>query len=1207
MKRAGGGRELHVQKGKALLPFSEKSLLKYHTDPPLQVSFFDAMTDTPPTVPAAAATRLQQAVGRDLRELAGTVSNIAKSTAKRNSLHILHPDINSNELVQRSAPAQKAKHVSDLVRPKADAVPVATTTIPTTDATQPAAGSGHEQQSSLRLYPPEVSLAASDEELLKRAFAKGPEVPVLEGSFSTMADFVHSYTEEARKTSNQFRQQHFSGVSSVSTSADTAATALSNTPPAKKPRKQGATAQLQERRRVPTAFSGVYNAATLALYAPGPVGGVAAAAAAAAAGSSSAAQQRMNKVQKTPPGARFLHKEFTSARLAPTMYSEAVSRVVIQLALANTDRVNSPTYPEPTMVRWNYIQATAFVEAKTDEEECRFKSYCIGQDVLHPKGGFFIMRRWIPPGSKRMHVFCYACILRFVNFNIVIREALLGGGAGGGASQCFIPFRYSCETPGEYNTKAFMREASNKVSSRVRLFSLTDLKPAADTTDGRRRYEEKSTLRFFDGSKRLSAIPPINPLSYTSFEAKEMTNGRILLQWLFRDVEQRYRDILHRELPDWMKICRLAFLSFDEGLKLLEGMFGTPGSGDPVAREFYDSYMPRDLIENDEIYIYKPMDIYALAHLTPDIMEMPQMNKGYYVYFLTHIRVNAAMRLLSIDGLELMLGALIAGTPVPGGATPEELSKKRKSAPPVPVAAAAAEPDPVGGRVSRPHAVSSNPRDTLKNEFEAKKTQLETWIRAHNPLMNHILAELQKAATGDSRVDDDALLSEQVWAKVKPSDEYLGPIWPEDRRFQEVVKEPTLVYQPGPGQKILCLLKQWCTEVTIPSAQMQHRHPAAISNAIVSGLMINDKPVAWLASAPRPLSQLLKADVTYTPSFHSQSMRFDYGLLMGDLQATLWWVRSDATHEQLDGLLVAYNYFVDTWDYASRYHAKVGEMLRRGSVVWRNSYSLLVALLLRIHCATSLCQTFEAIRTDRAGKFSAYTDQYDEGKVKLFMSISEELPKDVTDYKLTEEQERIVHKRSALLDYRNSAAALDEVVYQLRRFINSHLPLAHSMVVNCTAKEGAGPLDEILFDPCVPRCTVMNDNLAARPCLYELLKPDYDQVMCEDNLPDCSPYEHQLKFISDSGVHEPVLMAQQKTAPVRCHTRDAAKQSAVMAANNTAFLKYCVQTLYCTLLGGYVRNSVYHVLISSLDTAVTITTRALTSASSSTTCYTSTQ
>lgn len=1096
--------------------------------------------EPPPGVVSSAA--------RDIREISGQISNIAKASAKRSNLHSLNPVLSNNEIVSAGESHAKARNVSDLVKPKKDAQPSA-------EATETKA-----DQSSLHLYAPEINLALSDADLLSKTFSSGPSRLILQGRFGSMEDFIRTASDESRKSSAQFRAAYSPHVGSLVPTADTAAAAIPANPSAKRQRKPGAAAALLEKRKVPTMIYGRYSEAVLALYSPGPASGPTSEAA-------TAAQTLQRKAQKVSHGTRHLYREFNNARLPTQIYAEAIARVVEEADRTNLSATNKGVFPERIKLTWNYVQEVAYVEAKTDEEACSFGSLCVGFDiVMHPEGGCFAFRKWIPPHSSRKHKFCYACIVGLVAFSLLVHEAT--SSTSSGPPKSYMPFVYACNVPGEYNEKAFMRDKDGVgLTDRVRIFCTTDLMPAEKTADGRRRYQERPVLRYFDGSRRLESLPLINPQSYLSFEAKTMSNDRMLMQWLFRDVAGKLRDVCKRELPEWMKIMRLAFMPFEEALSVLVGMLKAPVR--PECVEFCRNSLPSDFLD-ERGYLYMYMDLYERCNLDKDVVPMPVISEGYYVYFLLHIRVNAYMRMLTADGLELLYGLILNGVPVPG-ASAEEVDAKIRSAAPLAPESAVAAPDPIDQKVPRPHAVSggssNTQRQTLLMEFEAKKVQLETLVRSHGKMMNYICAQFSQKVP---LVHDDALLSEDVWAKIKPSQEYIGPFFPEDTRFQEVTKEMSLVYQPGPAQRLACILRQWCIELLTPgSPPSASARDAAL--AIVDKLRLGESIVAWTAEAPRDLAQTSALAMTLDVG----CVRFDYELLFGDIRAAWWWIRSEDTSEQtLDTLMKACNNFVDTWDYGKRYHPKVLEAMRQGASVWRKKYSLLVTLLLRIHCATALCLSLENIRTERK-RFSSFLEAQEDRRTELFEIIALRMAsmQSVYDYEFSPEEEALVKRTPALENYRKSVTALEEAIYCLRRFINSHLPMAHAMVVNCTGKDGDGPLDSILLDPTVPNCASVNDDRTARPSLFELLIPENDNVMCEDNLPDCAAFEHQLKFIADSDVYEPILAAQQKTAPVRCHTRDAAKQSSLMAANNTAFLKYCITTLYCTMVG--YRKSTY--------------------------------
>ena len=1065
---------------------------------------------------------LLSAASGDLRSAAKQLGNIIKTESKRNLLHVLSPSVAQNELVSPTPPVPKAKHISELVQPKTGAPTAATGGVPATA-----------DKTGVRLYTPEVALAQSDREMLAKVFNQGSETLIMEGSFGLMEDFTRRMADAFKKESEQYRQNNIeSRLASANSDAQQ---------PTKKPRKQGSAAALQTKRVVPTRFSGRYPAAFLALYAPGG--------AATVANDSKAAKN----VDRGTPGTRFLQLEFNNSRVPANMYTAAIATVVNALEKRHS-RVEGLKGPPPVLLRWKYVQENAYIEALNEKEECSSKTYCVGQDILHPKGGCFTFRKWQPPGSTRLHAFCYACILRFTDFMLSIEEVV----DSRESSTVIIPFTYLCEVIGEYNSKAFRKCNNEQVTEKVRILSYTDLMPAPDTPDGRRRYFERPTLQYLDGSRRLSTLPPVNPLSYTTFEIEETSNERIILQWIFRDLEGRFRDVLKQELPEWIKVCRLAFLPIEQGMKLFDDIMGRNCS--EQGKAFLKDYLPADFKHNSEYY-FKFIDMTTVDGPRGGIARPPM--EGYSIYWVQHIRVNAAMRLLEENGLAALYEMLTSGTPGPaGGAEIIEMKQKKRSAPPT--REAAASPDPIGQHVTRECAGTGNMKELVRKEFAAKREQIANFIKAQSDMLNYFRAELRKPAP---MIHDDALLSEDVWALIKPKEAYLGPFFPEDRRFKEVIKEPSLVYRPGAGQTILCLLRQWCV-----TPNEEALKPGV---TIVNGVILDGKVVDWTTDKPASLSSTSGKQLLYCPNpDHEGSIMFDFELLFGDLKATLWWVAEDAESAQLDSFIKSCDYFVSTWDYGRLYHPKVNEALQQGASVWRKKYNILVSVLIRVHCATVLLKSLEEIRDDRNRRFSNWLEKLEDDKVDMFSRVAATMTKNILEYELPADVAAMVKPRQRLLALKNSTKALQEVIYQIHRFINNHLPLAHAMVVNCTDGSGEGPLDSILLDPGVLKCAMSTDDRSARPSLFEMLLPENDNVMCEDNLPDCSSREHQLKFISDSGVHEPLLTAQQKSAPVRCHMRDADKQSALMAAHNEAFLKYCSQTMYCTALGGY-RTAVY--------------------------------
>ena len=217
----------------------------------------------------------------------------------------------------------------------------------------------------------------------------------------------------------------------------------------------------------------------------------------------------------------------------------------------------------PEVVRWDQIQATAFVEATTDEEACMFGSACIGKFLYHPDGSF-AFRRW--HHARRKPGLCYADIVNYFN---LIRET--DKTTGRSSADVESPFLYLIGVAGEYkNASAFRRcvEGNNEGSTRaIRHFMMTDLVPRWTTGGGERlrKFEERIGLRYDDGSRRVAQLEQVHPSSYTSFDIEPVTNERILLAFVFRDMAWRYRKFLGRDVPTHLQVCRLGVLAVRGG------------------------------------------------------------------------------------------------------------------------------------------------------------------------------------------------------------------------------------------------------------------------------------------------------------------------------------------------------------------------------------------------------------------------------------------------------------------------------------------------------------------------------------------------------------------------------------------------------------------------------------------------------------------
>lgn len=839
---------------------------------------------------------------------------------------------------------------------------------------------------------------------------------------------------------------------------------------------------------------------------------------------------------------------------------------------------------QPTLMRWADIQENAFVEARNDEEACMLGLGCIGRQLRHPSGSF-TFRRWRDPDHrgkkhrpKKDPCLCYADMLLYLNLvkDYERRTGLCSAGLDS-------PFLYLIGVPGEYNASAFREcvEGNNEATTRrIRHLVLSQLQPARPiSVDSKiagaapqflRRFVERPSLQCRDGSQKISQLAFVNPSSYLDTEIETMTNERILLTYVFRDMAQRYKQTLGQELPERFKVCRLAFIPFEEGLVLFN------------STDFRQQYLPKDFMTNAD-YILKHFDILTLCkdqHGNANTSIKRPILEGHSIFWLMHIRLNAALALLE-NGLDSFIQALVAGSngsqkeaaTLPGSST--------GSKPPVNVTLPKSAQLPTTD-ASEPRVwISSNDlRETLQNESEGIRAKLTEYVKCHSSLVEYFLAQLNKRQP----IHDDSILPDggsndaatDLWASIKPRSNYLGPFFPEDRRYIEYIQRPRVVIATPPGQMAHHYLNRWCASIP-PSSSPTTADQHLLVHCLTS---IKSNKLTWRTLVPPPQVPDQDLGLRFTLPGSGGKRSIDMKVILGDLDGLIWWLQNEASTEQRTCLYNDCERFEKAgWNYKA--HPSVVRALSDGSwwtadrIPNKNHYVILMAVLVAVYCATVTMETLSKLYDIRQARFGEKLSLVNIERSRMLSNIvaDSSAKKDPYTYEPPKQctiptSLAVDGPREKLYHLHESMRTLEETIFQLQKFIHSHLPLAHAMLVHCSDAKGSGPSDAAVMDSNKTGSGVFGGNWNAS--LFQVYHPfGGARVMSEDMLIDCATRESFVKFIADSSNKEPLLDGQQKAMPVRCHTRDYVKKTERIVFSNAAYSRYCLMNLYCSLVGGY--------------------------------------
>jgi hypothetical protein len=236
-------------------------------------------------------------------------------------------------------------------------------------------------------------------------------------------------------------------------------------------------------------------------------------------------------------------------------------------------------------ITWAYVQDMAFCEPISNAfQPCTAGAGCVLWGLPHPKGTF-LPQQWIPPWMylhwKRTGAlpsscprYCFACMVNYhnvirnvVNLDHILPQASSSSSTGASAPKNvaeaevattptavdkkariaeIVPnWEYRIDIPGEYNKSAFRMNPSgggDQSPVPLRELVLSQLRPSTRKIGQQefRRYVEDSSLQYRDGSQRLG-VQLTNPSSHESFRIETLTNERILLSYIFGDMERRLR------------------------------------------------------------------------------------------------------------------------------------------------------------------------------------------------------------------------------------------------------------------------------------------------------------------------------------------------------------------------------------------------------------------------------------------------------------------------------------------------------------------------------------------------------------------------------------------------------------------------------------------------------------------------------------------
>ena len=179
-------------------------------------------------------------------------------------------------------------------------------------------------------------------------------------------------------------------------------------------------------------------------------------------------------------------------------------------------------------------------------------------------------------------------------------------------------------------------------------------------------------------------------------------------------------------------------------------------------------------------------------------------------------------------------------------------------------------------------------------------------------------------------------------------------------------------YQPGAAQLVEVIVRQWCepgpvgVKATEPmdlgggvQVLPSDSDPESLIAQVIGCMTLKGGSCTWTAGAATPLERAPSGDFSFASGL------LPFSAVFTDFRSTRRWVRFEAADDVLGVLLKNNNLFRDTWDY-SAYHPKVMQSLSEESVSqWRAKYSIIVALMIRIHFARLLSTDLKAFKRAR--------------------------------------------------------------------------------------------------------------------------------------------------------------------------------------------------------------------------------------------------
>lgn len=298
-----------------------------------------------------------------------------------------------------------------------------------------------------------------------------------------------------------------------------------------------------------------------------------------------------------------------------------------------------------------------------------------------------------------------------------------------------------------------------------------------------------------------------------------------------------------------------------------------------------------------------------------------------------------------------------------------------------------------------------------------------------------------------------------------------------------------------------------------------------------------------------------------------QGITLPLQMLLCDFDETRFWVRNDLG-ASVASILEAIHF--GEWPKTNRLipTALWNELMAQRRRISVSTHSILLACLLRLYVAHILEQhilrayqeLLAVVVQETAGSASDLTVRDLITKLKnrrfhirsgfLLQSQPEHLDKTAEPFGTSQ-----MYATARACDIALQTAK--ECAYQLRLFSWDHLGLVDAFEsFQCSpAASDLGMLQE------VPMLCGLSP--------LETYFPHPKICLCEDNLIDFSKKMSEVRFISDQTSKDPYLEATSKGLPVVCQVREMARRTKRTSDENQAYRAHTMQSMACTLLGGY--------------------------------------